>query len=487
MNLSIEYILLIFSILLLLSVITSKIASRTGVPALLIFLGVGMLAGTEGPGGIYFDDPYLVQTMGTIALAFILFSGGLDTKMESIKSIMWSGISLSTIGVIVSTFVIGLFLMLFFKFSLVEGLLIGAILSSTDAAAVFSILRNGSKRPRKKLLDLLEMESGSNDPMAVFLTIAMLQLIKMPDASAFYLFSKFFVEMIVGFIAGYALGNGMAYLTNKIKLEYDGLYSVMTISFVPLAYYFTVIMGGSGFLSVYVASLILGNKCLVHRRSLLTFHDGLAWLMQIVMFLILGLQIYPSNLLKVIDIGLIISFMLIIFARPISVFISLIFSKFSFKEQIFISFVGLRGAVPIILATYPLLARIHNSTQIFNIVFFVVITSVLIQGTAISKITKWLKLPGQENIKRQYPIKFEPSDDFYGELFEIIIPNRSKVAKKAIYEMGIPSGVLVVLLCRGDEFIVPDGRTILEAGDAVLMLGDRSMLNKIREIVESKT
>src|SRR5512134_2919727 len=388
MMLTIEYFLLAAAGLLLLSVLASKAFGRMGIPALLLFLGIGMLAGSDGPGGIHFDNPWLAQSLGVVALTFILFAGGMDTEWASVRRVLGIGISLSTVGVAVTAGLVGWFATAALNMSWFEGLLIGAIVSSTDAAAVFAVMRSRYVGLRSPLKPLLELESGSNDPMAVFLTIGLISLITGQSDSPLDLVPMFIRQMVLGATIGYGIGKLMVLLINRLRLEYEGLYPVLTLSLVLLTYSGSAWLGGNGFLAVYIAGLMMGNSQFVHKRSLTRFHDGLAWLMQITMFLALGLQVFPTQLVPIAGTGLFLALFLMVFARPVAVFVTLAFASLTIKEKAMVAWVGLRGAVPIILATFPLLAGIPQATTIFNLVFFIVLTSVLLQGTSIPLVAR---------------------------------------------------------------------------------------------------
>ncbi|MBI2336117.1 MAG: potassium/proton antiporter [Deltaproteobacteria bacterium] len=477
-----EYILLGISVLLLLSVIASKVSARLGVPALLIFLGIGMLAGSDGLGGIHFDDPGLAQSIGVIALAFILFSGGLDTSWKTVRPVLWKGFSLSTLGVLLSTLLVGVFAKFLLKFSWTEGLLLGAIVSATDAAAVFTILRSKNIGLKTHLRPLLELESGSNDPMAVFLTIGFITLLAYPNTSIANLLSMFLHQMIVGAVLGYGLAKMVLFLINQLKLEYEGLYPVLSLTLVLLVYSLTASLGGNGFLAVYVAGLMMGNTDFIHKKSLLRFHDGLAWLMQIAMFLALGLLVFPTQLMPIAGAGFIISTFLIVVARPASVLISLLFSKMNVREKAFVSWVGLRGAVPIILATFPLVAKIPRADFFFNLVFFIVLTSSLLQGGTVPLMARCLKVTAPLEKKRRYPIEFEQLEGAATNLVEYIIPYHSNIVGKKIVELGLPEDSLITLICRNEEFIVPSGATPLDGGDVVLTLVNDRNASEVNRI-----
>lgn len=474
-------LLIAAAVMLLVSVLASKVSDRFGIPALLLFLGLGMLTGSEGIGGIYFDDPALAQFIGVIALVLILFSGGLDTEWKSVRQVLVDGILLSTLGVLITALVVGFFISRLLDFSVLESLLLGAIISSTDAAAVFAVLRSKGINLKGKLVPLLELESGSNDPMAIFLTIGMLLLITHPQSSPLNLIGLFLTQMILGAALGYGMGRLLIPLVNRLRLGYDGLYPVLTLAWVFLTFGVTDRLGGSGFLAVYLCGIVLGKHDFIHKRQLLRFHDGLAWLMQITMFVTLGLLVFPSRLLPVAGSGLLIAALLILLARPISVFVSLAFRPISWREKAFLSWVGLRGAVPIILATFPLLSGISNADTIFNVVFFVVLTSVLFQGTTIPLVARWLKVDALPITKRSYPIQITPMAGLKSELKELYIPAHSSAVGKAIVEMGLPDDFLVVLVARGNEFLVPSGSTILQAEDILLTLSENQSFQAIQQ------
>ena len=469
---SIETYLLLAAVLLILSVVASKFSDRLGIPTLIIFLVIGMLAGSDGPGGIYFDDARLAQNLGIIALVIILFSGGLDTSWKRTRTVMKDGLILATAGVLITALCLGVFAHFLLGISLLEGFLLGSIVSSTDAAAVFSVLRSKGVQLKGRLKPLLEFESGSNDPMAVFLTVAVSLVLTDPERTLWGLIPMFFQQMILGALLGVAAGKLVVYLTNRLRLGYSGLYPVLTLGMLFLTYSVTALIGGSGFLAVYLVGLMMSREEFLHKRSLLRFYDGLAWLMQIVMFLALGLLVFPSKLVTIVLPGLAVALFLTLVARPLSVFLTTIFSKISLPEKVFISWVGLRGAVPIILATYPRLMGIPQSDLIFNTVFFVVLISALLQGTTIPYVAKKLKLDGIDQAETRYPIEFVEESEWKGELQEIIIPENSWAVNKAIVEIGLPGEYLVVLISRGQEFIIPNGSVVLLPGDKILGLAE---------------
>lgn len=482
---SFELLLTIAAGLLLVSVLVSKISDRFGIPALLLFLALGMLAGYDGPGKIYFDDPSLTQFIGIIALNLILFAGGLDTQWRDVRPVLKYGVVLSTLGVVITAVVVGITAQYLLGFTLLQGLLLGAIVSSTDAAAVFSILRSKSLGLKGNLRPLLELESGSNDPMAVFLTVGMIQLLTNPAAQLTDLLGTFVLQIVIGTVSGFLFGRLLVFLANRVQLGYDGLYPVLSVSIVFLTYSVTNAVYGNGFLAVYVAGIVAGHFDFLHRRSVMRFHDGTAWLMQITMFLTLGLLVFPSQIPPIFTTGLLIAISLMFLARPISIFLTLLPTKFSFKEKLFLSWVGLRGAVPIILATYPLLAGLAQANEIFNIVFFVVLTSALLQGTSIPLVAKWLGVDELAVKKPVYPIEFTKVSGFKNELKELSILSDSFAHGKTIVELGLPQDFLIILIVRDNEFLMPSGGFTLLAGDTLIALSGRETFVDVEKILNT--
>ena len=472
MNLTIENILLVGSLLLFISIIVGKTSYKFGVPTLLIFLAIGMLAGSDGIGGINFDNPQMAQFIGIVSLNFILFSGGLDTNWKSVKPILREGIVLSTLGVLLTAMSLGTFVWFVTDFTIYESMLLGSIVSSTDAAAVFSILRSKSLALKTNLRPTLELESGSNDPMAYVLTIAFLTLVINQDQSIVSIIPLFLQQMILGGIAGFAFGKLSKFIINKIKLDFEGLYPVLVIALMFITFSATDFVGGNGFLAIYICAVYLGNQDLIHKKTILKMYDGLARLMQIVLFLTLGLLVFPTRVFPFIGIGILISIFLIIVARPISVFISLIFFKMKLRRRFYISWVGLRGAVPIVFATYPLLAGIEKADMIFNIVFFISVTSVLIQGTTLSIVAKWLNVSLPENAKPLSEIEKFILEIPKSSLQEFeILPDLS-VVNKRIVDLDFPKSAFIVMIERNGQYIRPGGSTEIEAKDVLMVLAD---------------
>lgn len=483
---SIELLLLITAVLMLLSILASKVSARIGVPALLLFLLIGMLAGSDGPGGIYFDNPWLAQTLGTTALAYILFSGGLNTNWRQVREIAAPALTLSSLGVVITALSVGAFSHFLLEVSWLEGFLLGAIVSSTDAAAVFSILRSRSTRLSGRLEPLLELESGSNDPMAVFLTISLTTLISQPGLEPASLIPRFILQFALGSALGWLAGAASARFFNRLKLAEEGLYPVLTTTLVILIYGATTVLQGNGFLAVYIAGIVLGNRSFIHKKSLTHFHDGLTWFMQITMFLILGLQVFPSRLPEVMVNGLLVAGFLMLAARPLSVFIGLAPFGFSLREKILVGWVGLRGAAPIILATFPLLANIPEASELFHLVFFVVLVSVLLQGSSIPLAARWLGMNAAAPVEvggLTLPERFVSLNQ--GEILEIQIPMSSAAHGRQIMDLGLPENSLVVLIQRGASYIIPRGDAVLQAGDQVLLATDSAAAVEARKMLEN--
>ncbi len=469
---SLEQLLLGAALLLVLSVVASKTAGRLGVPALVVFLLIGMLAGVDGPGGIDFDDYQLAQDVGVVALAFILFAGGLDTDWKSVRPVAGPGVLLATAGVLVTAGLVGAFAVLVLGVPPAEGFLLGAIISSTDAAAVFAVMRSRGVSLKPPLKPLIEFESGSNDPMAVFLTVGLIGYLTAPDPSLAALVPAFLLQMGLGALGGFAFGKLVPLVINRLRLEYEGLYPVFTLATVLLTYSATALAGGNGFLAVYVAGVVLAGSDFLHKRSLSRYHDGLAWLMQITMFVMLGLLVYPSRLPGVAGPGLLVSAFLILVARPVAVFLLLGFTRLNWRKKAMVSWVGLRGSVPIILATFPLVAGVPDAELLFHLVFFIVLTSVVLQATSIPVVARLLRVDAPLRERVGYPIEFTPSGNFRSDLVEVAVEPGSALAGRTIVEAALPQGALIVIVSRGKEFIVPRGATVLEPGDTLLMFAD---------------
>ncbi len=480
MNLTTENILLVGSILLFISLLAGKTSYKFGVPVLILFLAIGMLAGSEGIGKINFSNPETAQFIGIIALNFILFSGGFDTDWNAIKPVLWQGITLSTLGVLLTAGIVGVFVWAITDFTLYEGLLLGSIVSATDSSAVLNILRSKKLALKGNLRPILELESGSNDAMAYILTIAFTGLVINEDASLLGTIPLFFQQIILGGVLGLLFGKIGKVIVNSIKLDFEGLYVVLFIAMMFFSFSATDFVGGNGFLAVYLCGIYLGNQELIHKKKIIKSFDSFAWLMQIILFLTLGLLVFPSQILPVIGIGMVISVFLILIARPASVFLSLLPFKVRNRSRWFISWVGLRGAVPIVFATYPLIAGAEKAQMIFNVVFFISVTSVLIQGTSLPQVAKWLHLILPEKAKQRTHTDLELVDSIKSLLTEIVIPQECSAVGKPVVQLGLPKTTLISMIERDGKYITPNGATILEANDKLFVLSEtREALNKV--------
>ena len=399
------------------------------------------------------------------------------------RAVRWPALVLSTVGVLAATAMVGAFSVGFLRLDWLHGLLLGAAVSSTDVAAVFTILRSRNVSLRGRIRPLLELESALNDPMTVFLSVGLLQLILSPGASLLRLVPMFFQQMIVGTLLGIGAGKITRWAINTSKLEFEGLYPVLSTAIVVLTYGVTQAIGGSGFLAVYVSGIVLGNENYLHKRSLRVFHDGVAWLMQIVMFLTMGLLVLPSELSRMAVSGIWLSAFLVVVARPVSVLLCLTPFRFSWRDQLMVSWAGLRGAVPIVVATYPLIAGASDAHTLFDLVFFVVFISVLLQGTTIPMVSTWLNVAAPIVKTFQYPIEFNPTTDLKSELVEVPVPAKSAAIGRSLIELALPAGALIVLIRRGDDVLVPRGSTQIESGDTLLALAEPDALGRIRGIV----
>lgn len=481
MKLSVELILLIVSILFFISILAGKAGYRFGVPALLLFLGVGMIFGRDGLG-IQFENIQIAQTIGSVALCIILFSGGMDTKYEDIKPIAVQGILLATVGVLLTAILTGIAIWYVLGMTMetagvgfAASLLLAATMSSTDSASVFSILRSKGLNLKNNLRPLLELESGSNDPMAYVLTITLISIIGLgtqPDYLSASL--NLVMQLIIGAASGYLLGKVAVFTINRLNIDNRSLYPILVFTFCLFIFSVTYFLKGNGYLAVYIAGLVIGNSSFVHKRYSLNFFDGMAWISQLLMFLTLGLLINPTELIPIIIPGLIISFLMIFFTRPLSVFLCLLpFKKMHVKDKVFISWVGLRGAVPIIFAILVLASEIPHARLIFNIVFFCTLVSLVVQGTSLSKMAKWLGLadePTDNPSLKNFEIEF--SDEIKSVTSEILISEGSFACGKKIIDLNIPERTIVVMVKRDGKYFVPYGKTVLLADDILLVIAD---------------
>lgn len=466
----VDRLILVGAILLLVGILSSKLSTRVGLPVLVLFIAVGMLAGEDGIGRIEFDNYVLAHGIGTLALAVILFDGGLRTPVPSIRLAWKPAFLLATVGVALTAAVTGWAASWMLGLPILYGLLLGSIVSSTDAAAVFSILRSGGMHLRRRLNSTLEIESGSNDPMAVLLTLGLVQLIMGTQQSSAGLFVFFIQQLVLGAVAGLVIGKLSVMLINRIHLGAAGLYPVLAAVCGLLAYGAAAIIGGNGFLSVYIAGIILGNSRIVFQRGTLLLHDGFAWIAQMVMFIMLGLLSTPSDLITVAPTGFLLALVLIFVARPAMVLVTMIPFGFRIGELAFLAWAGLKGAVPIILATYPLMFGVPDATLLFNLVFFVVIVSAIAQGWSLRLMAERIGVQGPA--LPQPPIALEISSlrHVEGDIVDYSVVDTTRAAGRRLRELALPGGAVVALITRDTQIIPPRGSTEILPGDHVFIV-----------------
>lgn len=476
----IDQIILLAAVLIVFGILSSKLSARIGLPVLVLFLMVGMLAGEEGPGGIAFDNAQIAHALGTLALAVILFDGGLQTPMASIKQVWRPASVLATLGVLITSAITGVAAAYILDVSLLYGLLLGAIVGSTDAAAVFSLLRNAGIYINPRLKSTLEIESATNDPMAIFLTVGLLEVMVKGLEPGTGLLMLFVQQMGVGTVVGLAVGWLSVQVINRIKLTASGLYPVMVAAFGLLAFGIAANLGGSGFLSIFIAGVVIGNSRFVFQRSTFLFHDGLAWLGQIIMFVILGLLINPSTLLGIWQQGLVIALVLILVARPVAVFPVLKFFGFNMREATLVSWVGLRGSVPIILAIYPLLYGLPGASLIFSVVFFVVLISATVQGSTLALAARKLGLTEPPPATPAATLEITALGDVASDIVEYQLGVDSRAAGRRLSQMALPDSTVVAMITRGNDVIAPRGSTLMHAGDHLFIV----LKPEVREFVD---
>ncbi|MBX3423318.1 MAG: potassium/proton antiporter [Pirellulaceae bacterium] len=482
----IDTVILIAGVLLLLGIASSKISARLGVPVLVLFLLLGMLAGSEGIGGLDFENYRLAHAIGTLALAMILFDGGLGTSLPAIHLAWKPSVILATWGVFVTAVVTGLAAAWILQISLLEGLLLGSIVGSTDASAVFSVLRSGGVSLPKRIAAVLEVESASNDPMAIFLTVGCIEILLGNVGLGPGLLGLFVLQMLVGAACGVLGGYAAGWLVNKIELGAAGMYPVLVTAFGLLTFGLASKLGGSGFLAVYLAGVIIGNRPLVFQRGIRLYHDAIAWLSQIVMFVVLGLLCFPSRLLDVAGKALLISIVLIFVARPLAVLISAWPFRFSRKELAFISWVGLKGAVPITLATFPLMLgtaeKPLQAALLFDVVFFIVVVSALIQGSTLTIVARWLGLERPREPEPPLTLEISSLRHVNGEIVDYAIGDNSRAAGRRVKDLALPEGAVIALISRGEQIVPPQGSTYIQSGDHVILvlrLGIQPLVNQV--------
>jgi cell volume regulation protein A len=460
---------MVVALLLAVSALVSHATQRLRVPAGLIFLAIGMLAGSEGVGGIAFDDYPFAFRIGSAALALILFDGGLNTPVETLRRSLAPAGLLATVGV-VGTMVIVAIVANWLGLPWSASFLLGAIVSSTDAAAVFAVLRSNGIQLKHRVGGALEVESGINDPVAVILTTLLTRQLLGERVSVWLAALDVLREIAIGAVLGVAIGGGARWLLARTRLPASGLYSVMTLATALLAFSLPTLMHGSGFLGVYVAAVALGAGRVPYGTALRRIHDSLAWLGQVVMFLVLGMLVYPSKLVEAAWIGTIVGLALTFVARPVMVALCLVPLRFPRNDVLYVGWVGLRGAVPIILATFPVLAGAPGAARLFNIVFFIVVLNAFLPGTTVPWLTRRLELESQEPPPPEAVLTIESFDRLDGELLSYYVDEALPVAGMMLHELPFPEGAAVTMIVRGRELIAPKGDTRLEVGDHAYVL-----------------
>lgn len=467
---AIEHLILLAAVLILFGILSSKLSARLGLPVLVMFLVIGMLAGESGIGGVAFDSPDAAYALGSLALAMILFDGGLQTPKSSIQLVWKPASLLATVGVLATAAVTGGVAAWVLDLPLLEGFLVGAIVGSTDAAAVFSQLRNAGIHIKERLKAVLEIESASNDPMAIFLTVGLLEVLMNDVEPGLGLLKLFVTQMGIGAIVGVAAGWAAVRLINKVDLAASGLYPVLVATCGLLSFGTAAYMGGSGFLAIFVSGVIIGNSQFVFKRSALLFHDGLAWLSQITMFVMLGLLVNPKSLLEVWFEGLIIAVALTLIARPLAVVPLLKPFGFNRKEITLVSWVGLRGSVPIILAIFPLVFGLPNAPLIFNVVFFVVLISAIVQGSTLAWVADKLGLTETPPESPPATLEITSLRDVDAEIVEYMLGEHSRAANRLLAEVALPDSAVVAMITRGSAVIAPRGSTRILGGDHLFVV-----------------
>ncbi|MCC0633153.1 potassium/proton antiporter [Clostridioides sp. ZZV15-6388] len=462
-------LMIISGLVLLICITSSKVLYKFGVPILLIFILLGMLFGSDGMVGIYFDNYELTKQLCSIGLIFIMFFGGFGTNWNMAKPVAVPSILMSSLGVIITAGVTGIFCYMAIGTSLFEGLLIGAIAASTDAASVFAVLRSQKLNLKGSLASLLEVESGSNDPIAYMLTLIILTL--MNNSGVELIIPMVIKQITFGLAIGFILAKLSVYILRNSNFEIEGFYTIFITAIALLSYALSEYVGGNGYLSVYISGIIIGNSKIPHKRSLVHFFDGISWIMQIMLFFMLGLLSFPSKLPSVFGIAMAISIFMIIIARPLATFITLAKFKFSNKEKLFISWVGLRGAASVVFAIYAVTQGVVIENDIFHIIFFIALLSVGLQGTLIPTVARKLDL-----VDDNTPV-LKTFNDYDGEisskLIEVNIDDDSKWAGKSIMDSNIPEDILIVMIKRKEQVLVPKGSTVIKRGDTLVLSGDR--------------
>ena len=482
--------LAISGILLVASALFSRASERLGLPVALIFLAVGVLAGSEGVGRIDFENYELTYRLGTVALVLILFDGGFNTPIAAVRRVAAPAAVLATLGVFGTAALLAVGARLLLGFEWPQAALLGAIVSSTDAAAVFAVLRGSGIHLQRRVAATLEVESGTNDPMAVILTTVVTQALVGPGGGfGWHVPLTIIVQILVGGAVGVGVGYAGRILLSRIQLATGGLYAVLLVGVAFLAFALPTLMYGSGFLAAYVAALVLGNGALPYKPGLVRVHDALAWLSQVTMFLVMGLLVFPSRLVEVAQVGLLLAVFLAVVARPLVVWLCLLPFRYPRREVLYIGWVGLRGAVPIVLAVYPVLAGAPGAERVFDVVFFVVVVSAVVPGATVPALARRLGLESSEPPAPQAILEIETRQRLNGEVFSFYVDEGLPVAGERLADVPFPDGTAVMLIIRGREVIPPKGNTVLTPGDHVYLFArdeDRPILQLMLGRPESR-
>jgi cell volume regulation protein A len=477
---AVEGLILSGAVLVLIGIASSRFSARFGMPALAIFIAIGMLAGSEGVGGIGFENYHLAHGLGTVALAVILFDGGLRTDVSILRPALAPALSLATVGVLLTAAITGAAAMWILGLAPLQGLLLGSIVASTDAAAVFTVFRFSGLHLPERLATTLELESGSNDPMAVFLTIGLLQLLLGEMEPGWALAGLFVMQMGVGGVVGLVVGRAARFLLGRVELAAAGLYPVFAAAAGLLAFGLAAELHGSGFLAVYLAGIVVGNGRVPFQRGILQFMDGMAWLSQIALFVLLGLLSFPSRLLAVAGPGLLVTAVLVLVARPLAVVLSLFPLRFTGRELAFISWAGLKGAVPIVLGTYPLLLGLPGGEALFHVVFFVVLVSAVTQGWTLPAVARALGLQRDGEPEPPATLEITTLRNADADIVEYTVGEGGWMAGRSLRDVALPHGAVVAMITRGEHIIPPRGSTRVEPGDRLFFV----LSAKVRRVMD---
>jgi cell volume regulation protein A len=475
-------LILIAGVLLAAGIVGALLADRVRIPGLLLFLGLGMLAGSEGIGGIDFSNTDLARTLGTIALVLILFEGGITSGWPEIRPVLGTAASLATVGTLATALLAGFAAKLIFDFSLLEGLIVGAAIAATDSAAIFAVLRNSTLK--KRLARSLEGESGMNDPVALLLVIGFIEWIQQPGYGALDMLGLMALKLAVGVVVGLAFGRAASWLLARVELPSDGLYPVATTAIAGLAYGASELIHGSGLLAVYLTALALGTANLSAKRIVVSFHQGIGWVAQIALFILLGLLVFPGKLDDVALKGLALSAVLIFLARPVATFLATALASFDVRERLMLGWAGLRGATPIWLATFPVVAGVRSGEQEFAIVFFVVVTSTLVQGASFEPLAKRLGLTTDEPALPQRLLESGRIQQMGGDVIAFRLPEGAAAAGHPVRELELPREALVNVIVRDGHAIPPRGSTVLQEGDELHILVRGELRDEVEEMTK---